>query len=319
MKILDHWQPVLKSNKLKNKPIEIEIASKKITLFRDKDNHVGAIISRCPHRGMNLSHGDIKDNNLVCTYHGWSFDKKGNGKSPCNPNMKIETNYFDIREYNDYIWLVKSGSQAKFPEFDIPNFKNITIFHRRAEAPLECVTDNFHEFEHFPRTHQSIGYDFKQIIESKIDINFFPDKIKLEFYPLQDLYWIVRKIFNLPNGSKYFMNIDVSFSPIFSIYQQGWINPTNNHKEAVLINVVFFVPINDNQTDIVMFLFTKKSTFSLIKDVFIKFASKSVINDDIKILNNLSDKQMKLQDMRLSQHDKAIIEIRKRIDEIYKT
>lgn len=317
MKVLDHWHPVLKSKELKDKPVEIEISGKKITLFRDENNLIKSVSSRCPHRGMNLSFGQVQNGNLVCPYHGWSFDGKGNGKSPCNPKMKINTDCYDIKESHDYIWLTKSNSQAKFPEFDIPGYKHIAILRRRAEAPIEPVIDNFHEFEHFPKTHKNIGYQFKQIMESQLSIDFFPDNIKIQFYPLEELFPLVRKIFRLPDGSKYFMNINVSFSPIFSVYHQGWINPQTGEKNSVLVNVVFFVPVNNHQTDIVMFLLTKESKLSLIKNFFIKKSSATVIDDDLKILNNLSDKYMDIKEMKLSQHDKAIIEIRKRMNSIY--
>lgn len=317
MKVLDHWHPVLKSKDLKSKPVKIEIAGNQIVLFRDKNNNISAVKTRCPHRGMDLSFGEIKDDTIVCPYHGWSFDGKGTGKSPCNKNMKINIESFETRESHDYIWLTKVDSKAKFPEIDIDGYQKIVTFHKRADAPIEPVLDNFHEFEHFPKTHKSIGYDFKQIIESEILINFFPDRMKLEFYPEQELYPMVRKIFRLPDGSKYFMNIDVNFSPMYSVYRQGWLNPTNGEKHPILINVVFFVPVNNNQTDIVMFLLTKKDRLSFIKNAFIRKMSEGVIDDDLKILNNLADKYMDVKEMKLSRHDKAIIEIRKRINSIY--
>ena len=44
-----------------------------IVLWRGQDGAVHARADRCPHRGMRLSFGFVRDNKLTCIYHGWSF------------------------------------------------------------------------------------------------------------------------------------------------------------------------------------------------------------------------------------------------------
>ncbi len=43
---------------------------------------------RCPHRGMRLSFGFVRDEGLVCLYHGWEFSQGGKcRKIPAHPEL----------------------------------------------------------------------------------------------------------------------------------------------------------------------------------------------------------------------------------------
>jgi nitrite reductase/ring-hydroxylating ferredoxin subunit len=44
-----------------------------VVVWRGQDGAVRAWADRCPHRGMRLSFGFVRDNTLTCVYHGWSF------------------------------------------------------------------------------------------------------------------------------------------------------------------------------------------------------------------------------------------------------
>jgi nitrite reductase/ring-hydroxylating ferredoxin subunit len=44
-----------------------------VVVWRGQDGTARAWEDRCPHRGMRLSFGFVRDNSLTCSYHGWSF------------------------------------------------------------------------------------------------------------------------------------------------------------------------------------------------------------------------------------------------------
>jgi nitrite reductase/ring-hydroxylating ferredoxin subunit len=48
-----------------------------IAMWRQRDGTPHAWRNQCPHRGMRLSFGLIRDDRLTCAYHGWTFDKEG--------------------------------------------------------------------------------------------------------------------------------------------------------------------------------------------------------------------------------------------------
>ena len=73
----DVWTPVLLRRKLTSKPVRLVIANEPLVLFRDGRGGVGALLDRCPHRGVALSLGRITDGTLECPFHGWRFDISG--------------------------------------------------------------------------------------------------------------------------------------------------------------------------------------------------------------------------------------------------
>jgi phenylpropionate dioxygenase-like ring-hydroxylating dioxygenase large terminal subunit len=69
-----YWYPVMWSVQLRDKPVAIEIANRKVMLIRD-GRQVRALDDRCPHRGVPLSLGSQQfPGTISCAYHGWTFD-----------------------------------------------------------------------------------------------------------------------------------------------------------------------------------------------------------------------------------------------------
>ncbi|MBT3787864.1 MAG: Rieske (2Fe-2S) protein [Alphaproteobacteria bacterium] len=59
-----------------------------VVIWRERSGVVHAWENRCPHRGMRLSFGQVRDDRLVCRYHGWGFDDEGQCQSiPASPQM----------------------------------------------------------------------------------------------------------------------------------------------------------------------------------------------------------------------------------------
>lgn len=60
-----------------------------IALWRDARGTLHAWSDRCPHRGMRLSFGFVREDRLVCLYHGWQFDGGGACRHvPAHPRME---------------------------------------------------------------------------------------------------------------------------------------------------------------------------------------------------------------------------------------
>lgn len=60
-----------------------------IAVWRGKEGGVQVWEDRCPHRGMRLSFGFVRDNRLTCLYHGWTYAKDGQCKViPAHPDLE---------------------------------------------------------------------------------------------------------------------------------------------------------------------------------------------------------------------------------------
>jgi phenylpropionate dioxygenase-like ring-hydroxylating dioxygenase large terminal subunit len=88
-KALKFWHPVLSSQALpRNRVVGIKIAGSSLAVFRTGDGRLGTVADQCAHRRMKLSVGTVAHGRLVCPYHGWSFDRDGNGESPSAPKAQ---------------------------------------------------------------------------------------------------------------------------------------------------------------------------------------------------------------------------------------
>lgn len=56
----------------------LHLDGKEFVLWRDDNEIVHLWEDRCPHRGMRLSFGFVRENRLKCLYHGWEFAAAGN-------------------------------------------------------------------------------------------------------------------------------------------------------------------------------------------------------------------------------------------------
>lgn len=107
---LNHWYVVARSDEVKSKPIGVTLWYQNIVLFRDSTGEIHALENRCPHRQVQLSHGQVKGDLLECAYHGWQFKTTGNcvfvpylAENQKLPNCAIRA--YPVREKDGFIWL----------------------------------------------------------------------------------------------------------------------------------------------------------------------------------------------------------------------
>ena len=75
---INFWYPIAGSDTVNNEePQRIEILGVKVVAFRDEDGNAHVLADTCVHRGGSLGKGWVRDNCVVCPYHGWRFDKAG--------------------------------------------------------------------------------------------------------------------------------------------------------------------------------------------------------------------------------------------------
>ena len=64
----------------------IQLQDVELVLWRDYAGQAHVWHDRCPHRGMRLSFGFVKENRLTCLYHGWEYGSDGGcRKIPAHP------------------------------------------------------------------------------------------------------------------------------------------------------------------------------------------------------------------------------------------
>jgi phenylpropionate dioxygenase-like ring-hydroxylating dioxygenase large terminal subunit len=111
------WTAIALSSELgRTTPLGLIIAGERIVLFRDAQGAAQALIDVCPHRGVALSLGKVKDGCITCPFHGWRFD--GNGrcvKVPWDPDAKRENlvaTALPLVEQSGLLWLYTAAGPA---------------------------------------------------------------------------------------------------------------------------------------------------------------------------------------------------------------
>lgn len=103
--------PVGLSRDLEEKRVmRAEVQGQDVAVWRDPDGDLHAWNNRCPHRGMRLSHGFVRDGKLACLYHGWHYGKDGGcAYIPAHPDLAppatITAVVYHITEASGVIWV----------------------------------------------------------------------------------------------------------------------------------------------------------------------------------------------------------------------
>ncbi len=72
------WYNLCSSESLgKGQVKEIEAFGQKFAVYRGQSGKVGVMDIYCPHLNANLADGWVKEDKLVCPFHGWEFEKNG--------------------------------------------------------------------------------------------------------------------------------------------------------------------------------------------------------------------------------------------------
>jgi hypothetical protein len=157
----NYWYAVEFADQIKpGKVTEVVFWKRSIALFRGEDGELRAIENRCAHRQLKLSTGVVDGCNLVCPYHGWTYD--GAGKVVDIPHSlfgrdfpKFQVHSYPVKERYGLAWIFPGdpelAEQRKLPE--IPDLEGPN---RWACVPVKCdwkghhsmVMDNVSDFTH---------------------------------------------------------------------------------------------------------------------------------------------------------------------------
>lgn len=154
-----------------------------LLLVRDKEGVLRVFHNACPHRGATLA--DEPRNcrgKLVCPYHGWTFELKGDlvrspnvGGAMIHTYQDIDHSELGLREVRSSVWgpgliyVNVDGKAESFEDFIRPTaerllVKDFSIFRRDTERQTQfnfdsnwkIVAENFVESYHLPSVHRDL-------------------------------------------------------------------------------------------------------------------------------------------------------------------
>ena len=172
------WYATMPVSYLTEGPKPFRLMGEDIVLFLDADGAPAALRDRCCHRTAKLSKGWMDGGNIVCGYHGWTYDRTGKvvrvpqyDPSLAPPNYKVDN--FHCQARYGYVWVALD--EPLLPIFDIPEdgadgFRRIFQFYDQWQtAPLRLMENSF-DNAHFSFVHKGTFGNMATPAPSKYEI-----------------------------------------------------------------------------------------------------------------------------------------------------
>jgi nitrite reductase/ring-hydroxylating ferredoxin subunit len=96
------------------------LAGRELVVWRDAAGEAHVFDDRCPHRGMKLSFGFVRGNEIACLYHGWRYDRAGLCRAiPAHPDLDVPATIrvarYTVSERLGLVWVSLSEEEPPPP------------------------------------------------------------------------------------------------------------------------------------------------------------------------------------------------------------
>jgi len=206
----DRWYVACTSDELaKTRPIGRIILDEHLVLLRRKDGTPICLLDRCIHRNAMLSEGRVRNDKLICPYHGWTYDSTGQCVDiPSHPEKKIPAKRclesFPTLEQDGVVWVYMGDpDDIRCEPFRIPFFNSdgwrtyymVTAFENNV---TNCV-ENFMDVPHTAHVHA--GW-FRNTSNRPIrtDVERTADSVLVTYHQESDTIGFTDRLLN-PSGA----------------------------------------------------------------------------------------------------------------------
>ncbi|MBW4622034.1 MAG: aromatic ring-hydroxylating dioxygenase subunit alpha [Cyanosarcina radialis HA8281-LM2] len=172
----DYWYAVEYDSKVRREQVvEVKFWHNSIALYRDNNEQLHAIENRCAHRQLKLSLGKVDRDNLVCAYHGWTYDNQGKlvhiphelFDKPM-PTCQLKT--YPVQVRYGLIWIFP-GDRSQSQIRKIPDLLELEGENPWACVPLDftwkahhsMIIDNVSDF-----THAHLHRKYRPFVDAKL-------------------------------------------------------------------------------------------------------------------------------------------------------
>ncbi len=159
--LVNDWHVVAYASELaRGKPVGARLLGEDLVIWRVGERvHVWRDL--CLHRGTRLSLGTVRDETLICPYHGWTYDEGGQCvRFPAHPEQtppaKARAKVYQAQIRYDWVW-VTLGTPTRdipaFPAWDDADFRKVHCGPYAFKASGPRAIENFLDVTHFPFVH----------------------------------------------------------------------------------------------------------------------------------------------------------------------
>jgi len=159
------WLAAAYSSELGTSPLPVKLLGESLVLWRNSAGVASALKDLCIHRGTALSLGSCREGEIVCPYHGWRFNERGECTlipqlpDPTRIPKKARVASYSVRERYGIIWIALDTPRYELPE--IPELESsewlvVPTGPFRWKSGAARQVENFTDFGHFPFVHPGL-------------------------------------------------------------------------------------------------------------------------------------------------------------------
>lgn len=128
--IPNQWYAILESKEIpRGRIIGVTRMGEQMVAWRNTSGELAVMSDRCPHRGVALSKGVLKDDCIQCPFHGFEYDASGactyvpaNGRA-AEPPKALHVRSYPVREQHGFVFLWWGEPRQDYPP--VPWFESI--------------------------------------------------------------------------------------------------------------------------------------------------------------------------------------------------
>ena len=161
----DFWHPVAFASEVTTQPHRVMLLDERVVVYRTASGEAAALNDLCIHRGTPLSLGWVDGEQLVCAYHGWTYETDGRCvRIPSIPPergipAKARVPAYRVTERYGLVWVCLGEPRAEiaeFPEYDDPAYRNFVTETEDWAASAPRLIENFVDTAHFAWVHPGL-------------------------------------------------------------------------------------------------------------------------------------------------------------------
>ncbi|PZO44008.1 MAG: Rieske (2Fe-2S) protein [Shackletoniella antarctica] len=211
------WYPIAFSHDVTDQPVTATLLDQRLVIWRTS---AGLSVANdiCLHRGIPLSMGWVKDDHLVCKYHGFHYSPEGQCvKVPANPEANIPKKLclktYPVKEAYGLVWTTLSdGDQYPLPdlhEWDDLEYQQILPESVDLDAAAGRQIEGFLDVAHFAWVHTETFGDANNPVVPHYEVIPTEQGLRAEY---------LSTVSNFPKGLQDLAPADFKWLRVFEVF-----------------------------------------------------------------------------------------------------